>query len=76
MRSTRILYPLDIEDDEFEQHKDAWKLIKKHLNDMKEGQDITFHQLMLNLKMTEQKYLLAVQSSLTTPTTFLKREPK
>ena len=77
MRSTTILYPLDIDmdDNEVDQHKDTWKLIKKHLNDMKEGEDITFDQLLVNLKLTEQNYLLAVQSSLKTPTIFLKRKP-
>ena len=77
MRSTKILYPLDIDmdDNEVDQHKDTWKFIKKHLNDMKEGEDITFDQLLVNLKLTEQNYLLAVQSSLKTPTIFLKRKP-
>ena len=69
MGSTKILYPLDIDmdDNEVDQHKDTWKFIKKHLNDMKEGEDITFDQLLVNLKLTEQNYLLAVQSSLKTP---------
>ena len=75
MRSTKILYPLDIDDDQFEQHKDVWKFIKKHLNDTKEGEDITFDQLLLNLKLTECKYLFAVRSSHKTPTMFLKRKP-
>jgi hypothetical protein len=42
---------------------------------MKEGEDITFDQLLVNLKLTEQNYLLAVQSSLKTQTIFLKRKP-
>ena len=77
MRSTKILYPLDIDmdDNEVDQHKDTWKFIKKHLNDMIEGEDITFDQLLVNLKLTEPNYLLAVQSSLKTPTIFLKRKP-
>ena len=45
-------------------HRDASKqsknTIKKHLNDMKEGEDITFDQLLLNLNVTEENYLLAV----------------
>ncbi|CAB3987663.1 Hypothetical predicted protein [Paramuricea clavata] len=64
-----------MDDNEVDQHKDTWKFIKKHLNDMKEGEDITFDQLLVNLKLTEQNYLLAVQSSLKTPTIFLKRKP-
>ena len=77
MRSTKILHPLDTVDmdDELDQHKDTWKLIKKHLNDMKEGEDITFDQLLVKLKLTEQNYLLAIQSSLKQATIFLKRKP-
>ena len=40
--------------------KDTWKFVKKHLNDMKDGEDIAFDQLLVNLKVTEQKYLLAI----------------
>ena len=78
MRSTKILYPLDIDnmdDDELDQHKDAWQFMKKYLNDMKEGEDITFDQLCIHLKLTEQNHLLAIRSSLKTPTIFLKRKP-
>ena len=77
MRSTKILYPLDIdiEDSELTQHKNNWKSIQKHLNDSKEGEDITFDQLLVNLKITEQNYLLAIRSGLNTPTIFLKRQP-
>ncbi len=59
MRQTRILYPLDtvdMDDNEHERHKDTWAFIKKHLNDMKEGEDITFDQLLVNLKLTEKDY--------------------
>ena len=77
MRSTNILYPLDIdiEDGQLKQHKNNWNIIQKHLNDLKEGDDITFNQLLLNLKMTEQNYLLAVRSNLKAPTVFLRRQP-
>ena len=59
MRSTKILYPLHIEteDREFEQHKNNWKFIQKYLNDLK-GDDITFDQLLLNLKITEENHYL------------------
>ena len=56
-------------------HKDTWKSIKKHLDDMKEGEDITFDQLLLDLNVTEENYLLAVISSLNAATVFLKRNP-
>ena len=77
MRSTEILYPFDEDDDtdELEHHKETWKIVQKYLNDMKEGEDITFDQLLVNLKLTEQDYLLAIRSSLKAPTVFLKRKP-
>ena len=42
---------------------------------MKEGEDITFEQLLLNLNVSEETYLLAIRSSLNSPTIFLKRQP-
>ena len=44
MKQTEILYPLDtdIPQNEIKRHKDAWKSIQKHLNDMKEGEHISF----------------------------------
>lgn len=42
---------------------------------MKEGEDITFDQLLINLNVTEQNCYLAVQSSLNSPTIFLRRNP-
>ena len=42
---------------------------------MKEGEDISFDQLLFELNLTEENYLLAISSSLNTPTVFLKRNP-
>ena len=42
---------------------------------MKEGENITFDQLMIDLNMSENDYLLAIRSSLNCPTIFLKRNP-
>ena len=77
MRQTKILYPLDTEipQSKVKIHKDTWKSIKKHLDDMNEGEDITFDQLLLDLSVTEENYLLAVSSSLNAATVFLKRNP-
>ena len=33
-----------------------WKTIKKQLNDLKEGEFITFGELLLKLKLTENSY--------------------
>ena len=78
MRATTILYPISVEEEEhaqLKQLKETWKSIKKQLNDMKEGEDITFEQLLLNLNVSEETYLLAIRSSLNSPTIFLKRQP-
>ena len=57
-------------------HKDTWKSCnKKHLDDMREGEDITFNRLLLELKVTEENYLLALRSSLNAATVFLKGNP-
>ena len=58
MRATSILYPIDVEEEEqiqLKQLKDA----KKRLYDMKEGEGITFEQLLLNLSVSEETYLLS-----------------
>ena len=58
MRATTILYPIDVEEEEqiqLKQLKDA----KKQLYGMKEGEGITFEQLLLNLSVSEETYLLS-----------------
>ena len=77
MRQTKILYLLDTEmpQSKVKIHKNTWKSTKKHLDDMKEGEDVTFDQLLLDLNVTEENYLLAVSSSLNAATVFLKRNP-
>ena len=68
MRQTQILLPLDSDmpQNEVKMHKDRWKSIKKHLSDIKDDQDtnISFGQLLLDLNVIEESYLLAVRSSL------------
>ena len=55
MKSTNILYPLgiDMSETEVRKHKYNWINIRKHLNDIKEGEDISFDQLLTNLSITE-----------------------
>ena len=78
IRSTQILYPL-IDDDTSEtvvkNKKGLWNDIKNKLNDLKEGKDITFDQLLEELDVSQHEYILAIQSSLNCPTIFLKRNP-
>ena len=77
MKSVNILYPLEIDMSETEvrKNKDNWINIRKHLNDIKEGEDISFDQLLTNFSIAEHNYYLAIRSSLHSPTIFLKRNP-
>ena len=75
MRSTKILYPLDVDVENSKKHKNVRKSVKNHLNELKEGEDITFDELLMKLDITEENYLLAIRSGLNTPTIFLKRQP-
>ena len=74
MRATTILYPIDVEEEEQTQLKQL-KDAKKQLNDRKEGEDITFEQLLLNLNASEETHLLAIRSTFISTTLFLKRQP-
>ena len=75
MRCTQILYPLDedISSTVTKASKELWKEIKNKLNYFKEGKDITFSELLQELDVSERQYILAIRSSLSTPTIFLKR---
>ena len=77
MRATQILHPLDdtIPSNIAKNAHLLWKDIQKKLNDLKEGEDISFDQLLTNLDVSEQNYILAIRSSISTPTIFLKRNP-
>ena len=52
-----------------------WKDFKIKLNDLKEGENISFDEMLTNLGVPEQCYVLAVRSSINHPTVFLKRSP-
>ena len=77
MRCTQILYPL--EDDtpatDIKTSKELWKNIKNKLNDLKEGKNISFDELLKELDVCERQYVLAIRTSLNCPTIFLKRSP-
>ena len=75
MRSTQILYPLEDDTSEtvIKSKKELWKDIKNKLNDLKEGKDITFDQLVKELGVSEHDYVLAIRSSINCPAIFLKR---
>ena len=77
MKCSQILYPLDDDTSTTvaKSSKELWKTIKNKLNDLKEGKEITFDQLLQELYVSEHQYTLAIRSSLHSPTIFLKRTP-
>jgi len=77
MKSTQILYPLNNIDEisVLNRHKATWKRVNEQLNAMKEGEDISFEELLKKLGVTEEEYFFAIRSSLNKATVFLKRKP-
>ena len=77
MRLTDILEPLDADIDPTEEkiHKKNWTKIQGHLKDMAIDEDIIFDSFLKDLGMSEDQYVLAVRSSITSATVFLKRSP-
>ena len=78
MKSTQILYPLsDIEEiSVLNQHRATWKEINEQLNDMKEGDNISFEELFNKLGVAEDEYILAIRSSLSRATIFFETKAK
>lgn len=54
-------------------YKDWWKLIKMYLDEMKEGEEIFFDELLLFFKVIEENYLLVVCFLFNVVSVFLKR---
>ena len=77
MKCTRILRPINgkTQTSAVAQHKACWKSIQQQLNSMKEGDNISFDELIIKLGVSEKDYILAIRSSLKCPTIFLKRPP-
>ena len=70
MRRTQILYPLEDDVSTCEKKKLKTEFIKlnNHLNNMKDGEDISIDDLLGKLGLS---YILAIRSSLVTATIFL-----
>lgn len=78
MRRTEILEPLEyeaVDPKEMKALKLLWNNIHQHLQNMNMGESITFDDFLIELKITEERYINAIRSSLKTATVFLKREP-
>ena len=71
IRCTQIFYPLDndISPAVAKSSKELWKSRKIKLNDFKED------ELLQELDVSQRQYILAIRTSLNSPTIFLKRSP-
>ena len=72
MKNTVILKPLD-EIEEKEIHSNNFKKIKRSLEDMALGNSLSLDELLEQLQLTEDQYMMAIRSSISSPTIFLKR---
>lgn len=77
MRKTQILEPLQPGVDEVDMDRITylWTKIRKVLEDMKMGEQITMDEFLERLDVSEEDYILAVRSSIKEDTVFLKRTP-
>ena len=54
------------------EHKACLKSIQQQLNSMKEGDNISFDELLIKVGVSEKDYILTIRSSLKCPTIFVK----
>lgn len=50
------MYPFDVDEisqNELKAQKESWKNLKQYLDDLKEGKDITFDELLAELHLTD-----------------------
>ena len=55
-------------------YREIWTRIKKEINDLKEGINITFNELLCNLIVTEGSYKLALGLSLSSSSKCILKE--
>jgi len=72
MRQTQILRPLETDNDELSETYDK---IQEKLKEMKDGENVSFNEFLIDLQLTEEDYIKSIRSSLTSPKVFLKRDP-
>ena len=78
MSKTVILEPIDFESEaEENKFKAKWRKIHKHLNQYGLALEIkiTYDELLVELEMSQEKYISAVRTSLVRPKLFLKCRP-
>ena len=64
------MYPQDnnFPKSEIKKHENTWKSIQPYLDNMKEG--VSYNELLLNLKLTEETQFLTIRSSINSQESF------
>ncbi len=78
MENTSILKPLDsdeVDAEKLETLKNAYQKLRKKLNDMGNGLEITHEEFLQHIQMNESEYILTIRSSLKTAKVFYQRKP-
>ena len=78
MPKSMILEPLKeshFDEDELNRIKKQWDKIKRLLDEMKYGEDITFEAFLEKVELTESQYIETIRYSMKRPTLLLKRSP-
>ena len=78
MKSTCILRPLEcdeVDQQRMESLQNAYQELRKKLNDMKEGSELTHDEFLESIQMSEMDYILTIRSSLKTAKVFYQRKP-
>lgn len=79
MYRTVILYPLEAPDfskQDIAKHKELWKYISQELDIMSEDENATIQTLLEKFDLDCDQYIIAIRTSINTPTVFLKRSPQ
>lgn len=77
MRNTKILTPLDTENNvlDIQKLKEDFKKLQLTLSSLPQDEHLSFDDFLQKIDMSENDYIQVIRSSLRTPKVFLKREP-
>lgn len=74
LKSTQILEPLEVDEQEMKFHKDNWALVSSRLKDLEKEDPQSADEFIHSLEMTEENYIKAIRSTLKEPRVFHKRD--
>ena len=75
MPETLLLEPMKEDEVDKDKHKKNYAVIQQHLKSMGMGEDINMELFLARMKMCLEVYIMAIRSSLSNETIFLRRNP-